>query len=249
MRDVVGILSCNIVASIATTSEINSLRFSRRKPLSLLKHVFELTKPYYERSHIKEKSAQYDKNILNVSPHVYLEGHWNSEKYFIKIESRIRKEFTLRSAMSVKANLINESINKVNSVSLHIRRGDYADNDKINSVHGTMEIDYYTNAVDRISQAIPSPNFFIFSDDPKWAKEHLDIPYPMTVVSGNEIPDHEELILMSKCKHHITANSSFSWWGAWLGAYSNKIVITPKTWFRDEVRNSNDRLPLSWIQT
>lgn len=175
-------------------------------------------------------------------------GFYQSEKYFKDIEDTVRKEFTLKEAMSQEAQKISSEIfNSKNSISVHIRRGDYITNKNTNNHHGTCGLDYYENAIKYIKEKTEFPIFFVFSDDIAWVKENLNLENAIYVSDPN-IPDYEELILMSECKHHIIANSSFSWWGAWLNPDKNKIVIAPKQWLTKKTSNELDILPKSWVQ-
>ena len=135
------------------------------------------------------------------------------------------------------------------AVSLHIRRGDYVSNPVTNNYHGTCSLAYYKKAVLLLKEKIENPSFFIFSDDLLWARENLDFINDMTFIDlDKSIPDHEEMHLMSQCKHNIIANSSFSWWGAWLNENSDKIVIAPKKWFSDNTINTEDLIPAKWMR-
>jgi len=141
-----------------------------------------------------------------------------------------------------------QKIKEKNSVSLHIRRGDYLTMQKAIDTIGVCPLDYYDKAIREITRKIKNPTFFIFSDDINWVKENLKTNSPTIFVSGGKLKDYEELILMSKCKHNIIANSSFSWWGAWLNNNPNKIVIAPKKWFKDTSKNTRDLIPESWLK-
>jgi hypothetical protein len=136
------------------------------------------------------------------------------------------------------------------SISVHIRRGDYVTDPTINKVHGTCSVPYYKIAINRFKTLFENPRFFIFSDDLKWVEDNLCIENFSTFISHNGyIKDYEDLRLMSLCKHHIIANSSFSWWGAWLCENSNKIVLAPKKWFNNELNEfTYDLIPTSWIR-
>lgn len=167
-----------------------------------------------KRYYIKEKQIfHFDSEIFKISGNVYIDGYWQNEKYFKNIEKIIRKEFTLKESLTEFASEIEKEILDTNSVSLHIRRGDYVEDKITNQFHGTCSLDYYLKAVKMILETINKPIFFIFSDDIKWARNNLKLDYPTIFVSNNSIKDSEELFLMSRCKHHIIANSSFSWWG------------------------------------
>jgi len=134
----------------------------------------------------------------------------------------------------------------VNAVSLHVRRGDYVLDKLTNTVHGVCDIDYYTEAIGRMTAAISDPRFYIFSDDMEWAKTNLSINrFPVAYIDHNASADYEDIRLMYSCKHHIIANSSFSWWGAWLNNYGGKKVIAPKKWFRS--LTNDDLIPDGWL--
>lgn len=163
-------------------------------------------------------------------------GDFQSEKYFKEIESRIRKEFTLKNPPA--------PIPNPNSVSIHLRGGDYVRGNK-SGFHGTCSPEYYAEAIALIRSRVPSPHFYIFTDDLEWAKKHIQFPEPFTVVHDEP---QNELFLMSSCRHNVIANSTFSWWAAWLNANPEKIVIGPKKWFADEKIDTSDILRASWIR-
>lgn len=192
----------------------------------------------------------YDHNInerfFYAPDNSYLEGYWQSEKYFSACSDIIINEFTPLSEPEDTNKQLSYSIKKTNSVSIHIRRGDYVNNARINSVHGICSIEYYQQCVKNISVLVDNPEFFVFSDEPDWVKKHLQLDRTVTVVNHNapEMPIWD-LWLMSKCKHNIIANSSFSWWGAWLNNNPEKIVFAPKRWFLDENVSINI-IPEEW---
>ncbi|HQS38500.1 MAG TPA: alpha-1,2-fucosyltransferase, partial [Methylotenera sp.] len=160
---------------------------------------------------------------------------------------QIRKDFTFKLALSVKNSAIIEQISQVNAVSLHVRRGDYVTNAK-NAFIGVCSLEYYRKAVEYVKNQVDKPVFFVFSDDIEWVKSNLPIDFPCFYIDHNHgIESFNDMRLMSHCKHHIIANSSFSWWGAWLNANSEKIVIAPQQWFANNT-NVNDLLPESWIK-
>ena len=177
-------------------------------------------------------------------------GYWQSEKYFKESEGSIRREFTLKAPMASKAEETAIKIKTTKkSVSLHVRRGDYVSDAKTNEHHGTCGPEYYAKALEYIASKIGKDiEIFVFSDDIKWVKENMPLPYPTCYVSSPEIPDYEELILMSLCHHHITANSSFSWWGAWLDPRSDKIVVAPMQWIKNATSAMKDIVPDSWVR-
>lgn len=177
----------------------------------------------------------------------FVDEYYQNEKYFIDIADEIKKEFVLKNDFSAKAKEYLQRIENSNSVSLHIRRGDYVANKKINAYHGVCGLDYYNEAMKIIKEKINNPIFFVFSDDIHWAEENLK-GTEFVFVSCPEIEDVEELILMSKCKHNIIANSSFSWWGAWLNKNPEKIVIAPKRWFNDKKAEQINIAPANWLR-
>jgi hypothetical protein len=139
------------------------------------------------------------------------------------------------------------------SISIHIRRGDYVQNKKTGKHHGNCSSEYYKNALDEILSKLSkgqreNVRLFIFSDDIEWARKNLSFACPSVFVSNPATPDYEELVLMSKCSHHIIANSSFSWWGAWLDSNPQKIVIAPAKWFNTRQSLYKDIVPSSWIK-
>ena len=178
----------------------------------------------------------------------YLDGYWQSEKYFSHINNIIREEFRLKTCLSGRSLRMANEIQGCNSVSMHIRRGDYAYNPKTNTVHGVCEKEYYYRCVEKIASTTPDLRIFIFSDDMGWVVENMRLPCRTTHVAHNgEENDYEDLSLMSMCKHHIIANSSFSWWGAWLSTNPDKIVFAPREWFRDASIHTSDLIPKDWV--
>ena len=129
-----------------------------------------------------------------------------------------------------------------------MRRGDYVSNKKTNSMHGVCSLDYYRNAIKTILKRVENPVFFVFSDDIAWVKNNLVIDAPNVFIDHNScMESYNDMRLMSLCQHHIIANSSFSWWGAWLGTNSNKIVIAPKQWFA-HTKSTDDLIPVAWLK-
>jgi hypothetical protein len=198
---------------------------------------------------IEEKHFHFDPGMLNLPDNVYINGYWQSEKYFKDIEEVLRKDFTVISPINQENQRMLNLINSTDSVSLHVRRGDYVTNPTTNSFHGTCSLDYYAKAVRYIIENISNPHFFLISDDPDWVKENISINKPVTVIDINTTDNgYDDLRLMSKCKHNIIANSSFSWWGAWLNNNPQKIVIAPEKWFLSPELNTKDLIPQGWMK-
>lgn len=179
----------------------------------------------------------------------YLSGYWQSEKYFQDFRSLIRKDFSFSSELCGLNLDVASKINSTNSISLHIRRGDYVANQRSFAIHGVCSLEYYHSAMERIQEKVDFPTYFIFSDDLEWARENLKTKFPSVYVEHNkESQSYNDMRLMSLCKHHIIANSSFSWWGAWLNPSGVKIVISPKRWYADKSRTIDNLIPKSWVQ-
>lgn len=186
--------------------------------------------------------------ISNIKPNkiVYFDGYWQNYRYFNEYEKTIRSEFTLSKEISNENVKILKVIKSSNSVGVHIRRGIYYTDPNVKNEYFHCSLNYYKSAIEKIIEKINNPKFIIFSNDIDWVKENFCIPYDGIVVN-TEGPDYEHLILMSKCKNNIIADSTFSWWGAWLNSNKNKIVIAPKNWKIDK-NNLQVKIPLEWIQ-
>jgi len=198
---------------------------------------------------IQQKDIHNIRQFLALPDHSYLEGYWGSEKYFKDIENIIRKEFTLKDKPDAINQKMISRIKNCDSVSIHIRRGDYIFDEKTNKYHGVCNLDYYLKAIALVAKKVKKPYFFIFSDDIRWAKQNLHLKFPCVYVNHNiGKKDYEDLRLMSNCCHNIIANSSFSWWGAWLNKNKDKIVIAPKKWFTDKSINTKDLIPKQWLK-
>ncbi len=197
-----------------------------------------------------EETLAFDPGVLGLAGTIYLDGYWQTEKYFIENRERLLEVFSLKKQFSPAAQEVLRDIESGKpSISVHVRRGDYVSNEKINSVHGTPDTSYYDRAAALAAQKCSGlPRFFIFSDDPNWCKDNMELPGETSIGSRPGISDAEELLLMSRCSHHIIANSSFSWWGAWLNTSTHKIVIAPKQWYREASREPRDIIPPSWIR-
>jgi hypothetical protein len=199
---------------------------------------------------IKEKSLLFDKKFLEIDDNSYLDGYFQCEKYFKDIREIILKQFTINQDISNYTKEIKNKIqNSKNSCSLHIRRGDFVNSTNIN-IHGACDIEYYKKAIQYLEEKVENINYFIFSDDIEWVKENLAIKNAIYIDSKEKRIPHEDIYLMSLCKNNIIANSSFSWWGAWLNQNEKKMVIAPKRWFADDKleSQSKDIVCESWVK-
>lgn len=173
-------------------------------------------------------------------------GYWQNQRYFTAIEKQIRADFQFKNELSATNQKFLQHINQTNSVSVHIRRGDYIGHQ---SLGGICDLNYYKQALNSITAKTDNPTFFIFSDDVEWCKANLPSQTNNIFVEGNKgSRSYIDMQLMSNCKHNIIANSSFSWWAAWLNANQKKIVIAPAKWTNDKNYNDSDIIPESWIK-
>jgi hypothetical protein len=201
-----------------------------------------------KKNFIVEPHFHYWEDVNKLKKNIYLYGYWQSEKYFINNEKDIRKNFQFKQPLIDKNLKISNDIKNSNSVSLHIRRGDYLTNKK-NSFIGICSTDYYKNAISIISSKITNPVFYFFSDEMEWVKKNFTNNLNIKFVDHNDKQkSHFDLQLMSLCRHNIIANSSFSWWGAWLNTNANKIVIAPQKWLQCGSLITKDIIPNSWLQ-
>lgn len=178
----------------------------------------------------------------------YVAGYWQSERYFAAYQDVIRENFTYRLPLTSVNEGIRQRICSSEAVSLHVRRGDYVKDEQTSTTHGACTLEYYAKAIDFIAAQCRSPTFFVFSDDVAWVR-NLRIEFPHHYVEHNRAGEsYNDMRLMSECRHHIIANSSFSWWGAWLNRSAEKIVVAPKRWFATNEISARDLLPAAWIQ-
>lgn len=240
----------SINSIIATEEEVapflkNNSRINRN--ISRFKKVLF---PSLQLKYIAEKTVDFDPPILDAPDNIYLDGYWQSERYFRDIMPVLDKEFVVRNQPDKTNQEILDFINqKNNPVCIHIRRGDYLTNPTTNRYHGVMPVNYYNSGIELLQKRIKDPHFFVFSDDPEVVRERLHFKSPVTFVTHNPPEkDYEDFRLMSKCRHFIIANSSFSWWAAYLSKGQNKTVIAPSIWFTGISYNPRDRIPENWIE-
>jgi hypothetical protein len=194
-----------------------------------------------------EKKFGYDENFFDLPDNAYLKGFYASYRYFNQHIPELQQELSLLHLPSNKNRKIAAEMND-GSVSIHIRRGDYAHNAKTKTFHGLLGNDYYEKAVKRIASMVSLPAYYVFSDEVAWVKDHMRLPKESVFVDWNNNREVDELWLMSRCSHHIIANSTFSWWGAWLNPNPQKIVFTPKQWFGDPTIDTSDLIPPDWMR-
>ena len=238
-----------IVGEIAKKKDIKRLKYKKINLfLRILRKLFK-QQEQISNSYYRESSIQFDKKYFSMQDDIYFDGYWQSEKYFSNYREDLLKLFVLKDPIHAQSRLYQQQILDSHAVSLHIRRGDYVTDEKTNSFHGICDLGYYKDAVTYIMNQVKKPYFFVFSDDLIWAKANLDFIENLFFIElGADCLDHEEMWLMSQCEHNIIANSSFSWWGAWLNQHPNKIVIAPCRWFTDSNIDTCDLIPESWIR-
>lgn len=232
---------------IASEKELNKYSYKEGTFGAISKSLDRL-KPWYERKVVREPAFRFSPDIWKINDNCTIKGYWQSEKYFLDIREKIKNEIKLIEKMSKDSRSLLETIKNEESVSIHVRRGDYVSNPITNAFHGICSEDYYRKAVTLIQQKNPGiSRFFVFSDDQDWVKRNFSIGVPFQTVGHKTVGQEcEDLILMSSCAHHVIANSSFSWWGAWLSDNPDKAVIAPEKWFNEADLDTRDLIPRSW---
>lgn len=206
----------------------------------------------------RQHVGHYDPRIHDAPKNAYLFGWWMSEKHFVGHEESIRQDFEPAMPSSAAKNWEKLIRSTEDSVSVHVRRGDLVETAYGAELMGVIDPEYYGRAAKELQTRNPSatPTYFVFSDDPRWCAESLDLPGTMAIVSGSELSMHDDLYLMSLCDHAVNANSTFSWWGAWLGegrgnseAGKPRTVIVPKVFFKNEAVDAQQgMMPDRWTQ-
>jgi hypothetical protein len=233
----------NTIKSVAKRRDVLRLKLLNR---------FPILSSGYRNSFIKENGSAFDESVLNAPKNAYLTGYWQSEKYFKPIENIIRQDLTFKEPQGEKYDRLLDKIKRSDSISVHVRRGDYMLQKNLN-MFTTCTPEYFLAAEALVLKKVSSPELFIFSDDIDWVKQNISFRSPVTLISDNNLTlgnasDYQELMLMGACKHNITSNSTYSWWGAWLNNNPQKIVVTPKKWFIDPTMDEKDLIPPEWIK-
>lgn len=224
---------------------------------SPLEYVSKATKLLPKRSlppifrFLKEKQFHFDDRVLQARANcITLDGFWQSEAYFRDSADTIRQELTLNSVPSPEFEHYRQMITTTpTAVSIHVRRGDYVNHPEFSKTFGFVGLDYYKQALNELNKRHPGARLYVFSDDHEWVHQNLALPEDTVFVQNTGTnADVADLVLMSHCQHHIIANSSFSWWGAWLNPNPDKLVITPRQWYKQQPTwNTKDLLPSSWL--
>ncbi len=240
-----------ITAGEVSESELPSVK-ERALPTSRiwrkLYPYVQALRPYHSRRIFDEPYYHFNKRFLKLPPNVYIRGYFQSERYFKDIEDIIRKEFVVKQEYGQLDQFLAEKLKTHDVISVHFRRGDYVTNKGINKLYGTPSFEYYEKSIQQIAARCKNPYLFIFSNDSAWVKENFTTQVPKTFISDFSMSNFQELTLMSKCHHNVIANSSFSWWGAWLNQNPSKIVHAPSRWFVTKRWNTKDVIPKNWTQ-
>jgi len=190
----------------------------------------------------REPHFHYDPKFSTLPDGTALAGYWQSPRYFESVESEIR------SLIRIPEGDIPVPERRAQSVALHIRRGDYVQNATTLAVHGTSSLDYYAAAMHLMAKHVDNPVFYVVTDDPVWAQENLRSRHELRfVTSPAQDPDFHDFFAMARCSHAILANSTYSWWAAFLNPNPNKIVTYPLPWFRKADRDTRDLFPNAWM--
>ena len=206
-------------------------------------------KSFYSRNYVEQEGFDFDSRLIDfkVREDVYLDGYWQSEAYFKDVVQTIRKDLEIIIPKDETNSGIAEKIRQCTAIGVHVRWFDAANRANSGS---NVSIDYYRRAMSRMKKQFKESHFFLFSDDPVAAKK-LGLPKEQVTYVNHNLGDknsYADLWLMSLCKHFIIANSTFSWWGAWLSQNSGKIIISPRKWFNDPSMNTNNLIPYGWLR-
>ena len=203
--------------------------------------------PFNKLHYFKEPVTYFPQVFERLDRNEYLIGFFQSYKYFENCKDAIYQEFQfaenrLSEATKKMANLMHKS----NSVSIHVRRGDYMNGYYYDMLGKVCDIGYYQRAIAEIKERVQNPQFFIFSDDKNYVAQNLLIENAIYVDFNSGINSWQDMYLMTQCNHHIIANSTFSWWGAWLDKHTNKVVVAPSRWF--SFMGHDEIVPPEWIR-
>jgi hypothetical protein len=195
-----------------------------------------------------EPTLCFDEKVFRRPYPRYYKGFFQSYKYFVDISSQLRERFLFVNSLDKANGAIASTISASNSISIHVRRGDYIYWDNYDSSHVLCGLDYYWHALELMKQKVNACTFFVFTDDTEWVRKNFKFEY--VLVEGNGAENAwKDMHLMSLCKHHIIANSTFSWWAAWLNPSESKLVIAPKQWFGNQMNEeTKDLCPPGWIR-
>lgn len=237
-----------IQAEEATEADVASL-VARKKLRSRGSRMCAKILRGKNRPYILERwSGSFDAAVAALRGPVYLEGYWQSYRYFDTIKKALIDDLRLAEALSPAYVETLERMRQTDSVGVHIRRGDYVSNPVYQKKFGTVTLDYYRRSIAYMAEKIARPHFFVFTDDYAWVKQNVLFDFPVTwMEQETKEKDCADLWMMAQCRHHIIANSSYSWWGAWLSPHTDAITVNPRFWNYREKRYNSDRSPRDWV--
>jgi Glycosyl transferase family 11 len=243
-----GLASLQIPFEVASAEEIRALA-PQWGPWWKNKYILwsHRMTPFARCRWVKETTFDYDKRLLDVRSPAYLDGWWQSEKYFAGVGGEIRNMYSPKKAPTPRSEELAKALKGQATVAVHVRRGDYIANDDASQFHGTCSTGYYEDAISRMQHEVPEAMFCVFSDDPDWARGNLKFPARTEFVSAKgPLGVAEDFFLLCNCRHFVIANSTFSWWPAWIADSPGQHVIAPSRWFRGFEVNLADRFPADW---
>jgi hypothetical protein len=239
-----------IAATVATETELLAAdRRSLHKPVNRALKKLRFWQSYGQTPHFRQRGFAYDPEIHKVGPSAYLEGLFQCEQFFQGADDTLRKEFTPKESLDSANAEMAARILSGNSVSLHVRRTDYVNDPKYRHLVSPCSLEYYQAAIELMQNRLKDFQVFVFSDEPEWCQKNLRIEAPCTIVNlnGTDKP-WLDMHLMSKCRHHVLANSTYSWWGAWLANNDDQLVVAPKKWFASDIHDDSHIVPERWIK-
>jgi len=234
----------------ATKSDLYKVLGLKSSPI--LRYLLFSEKSFFHnwnfKSVVNESNFHLANKFLSDGDDLYLHGYFQSENFFIKSCEFVRSEFIFEDRLTQNCESLFNEIRRHPSASIHIRRGDYL-NRRNSKLFHACDLDYYLRAMQYVASRTEKIKFYIFSDDPKWAHENFyHKGYDFCIINTiSNAAAQTDMFLMSLCDHNIIANSTFSWWAAWLNSNNDKIVISPDKWFKNG-RNASDLIPNSWIK-
>jgi hypothetical protein len=228
---------------VATESEIQWMQSQ-----DIFSKYLDKLRPPHKRKIYREDDFRFDNNFFKAANDTYLQGYRQSEKYFLSIGQKIRDIFRIREEAISKVKDKGRQLSSVNSIAIHIRRGDYS-NKIVRDFHGILDETYYRAAIRHFETLYDDCHFLIFSDDPEWVNNKLSFHSVSEMISGKYTSSAiEDFYLISQCKHQVIANSTFSWWAAWLNPNPGKIVVAPEKWFNNAPYDTRDLIPETWLK-
>jgi hypothetical protein len=252
-RRVFGLSPFRIRGEIAGPGEIfgkSSLKRIPRKLLRLAQRIGDRRKPYYLRSEVVEPPEQrfrYDPRIAErtFEGTLFVRGFWQSETYFAPVAATVRRELEVREPLDGRNAELAVRIMRTESVAVHVRHGDNAT--AVAAQLGVLAPGYYARAMELLERKVPNAEYFVFSDDPNWSRQFFNSAKPLAFVAYNgALAAHEDMRLMSLCRHHILANSTFGWWGAWLAGHAGQVVVAPRRYYQEMDFPNPDLYPSHW---